>query len=210
MAVPDFIITALANIDHIQEEAPAWLTHHVPVLTIPLEIEETAPQITKIPSEHESEPENPFPDNETIPTFQFNWPSDNIGHMESNSYRGGSDMIAPFRPYNICPILGLNSQPHYNTDHYTPYPKYCPWSRPSHSLMAVHLTPTSWQFFLHVYHTATHLGASCISSPLYNPYLHLMLVSCIPHDSPSSYSVCSTYLGYAPYDSLMYYSIGYL
>ena len=85
MAVPDFIITALANIDHFREEAPAWLTLHVPVLTIPSEVEKTAPQITEIPSEHESEPENPFPHNETIPTFQFNWPPDNIGHMESDS-----------------------------------------------------------------------------------------------------------------------------
>ena len=25
------------------------------------------------------------PDNEPIPTFQFNWPPDNIGHMESDS-----------------------------------------------------------------------------------------------------------------------------
>ena len=55
------------------------------MLTIPSEIEETAPQITEIPSENESEPENPSPDNETIPTFQFNWPPDNIGHTESDS-----------------------------------------------------------------------------------------------------------------------------
>ena len=85
MAVPDFIITALANINHFREEAPAWLTLHVPVLTIPSAPKETAPQITEIPSENESEPENPFPDNELIPTFQFNWPPDNIGHTESNS-----------------------------------------------------------------------------------------------------------------------------
>ena len=85
MAVPDFIITALANIDHFREEAPAWLTLHVPVLNIPSIPEETAPQITEIPSENESEPENPFPDNEPIPTFQFNWPPDNVGHMESGS-----------------------------------------------------------------------------------------------------------------------------
>ena len=85
MAVPDFIITTLANIDHFREEAPAWLTLHMPVLTIPSEPEETAPQIMEIPSENESEPGNPFPDNEPIPTFQFNWPPDNIGHMESDS-----------------------------------------------------------------------------------------------------------------------------
>ena len=85
MAVPDFIITALANIDHFREEAPAWLTLHIPVLTIPSEPKETAPQITEIPSENESEPENPCPDNEPIPSFQFNWPPDNIGHTESDS-----------------------------------------------------------------------------------------------------------------------------
>ena len=27
-------------------------------------------------------------------------------------------MITSFRPYNICPTRGLNSQPHYDTDHY--------------------------------------------------------------------------------------------
>ena len=85
MAVPDFIITALANIDHFREEAPAWLTLHVPVLTIPPDPEEIAPQITETPSENESEPENPLPDNEPIPSFQFNWPPDDIGHMESDS-----------------------------------------------------------------------------------------------------------------------------
>ena len=85
MAVPDFIITALANINHFREEAPAWLTLHVPVLTIPSEREETAPQITETPAENESEPGNPFPDNEPIPTFQFNWPPDDIVHMESDS-----------------------------------------------------------------------------------------------------------------------------
>ena len=72
MAAPDFIITALANIDHFREEAPAWLTLHIPVLTIPSEPEETAPQITEPPSENGSKPENPFLDNQPIPTFQFN------------------------------------------------------------------------------------------------------------------------------------------
>ena len=85
MAVPDFIIAALANIDHFREEAPAWLTLHVPVLTILSEPEETAPQIMEFPSENESELENPFPDNEPIPAFQFNWPPDDIGHTESDS-----------------------------------------------------------------------------------------------------------------------------
>ena len=61
------------------------------------------------------------------------------------------------------------------TDHYTPYPKYLPWPRLSHSLMAVHLMFTSWQTLHHAYHTATHLGTSHISSPLYDPYLTLCL-----------------------------------
>ena len=85
MAAPDFIIMALANINHFREEAPAWLTLHVPVLTIPSLPKEKAPQITEIPLENESEPENPFPDNEPIPRFQFNWPPDNTGYTESDS-----------------------------------------------------------------------------------------------------------------------------
>ena len=36
--------------------------------------------------------------------------------------------------------------------------------------MAVHLMFTSWQTLHHSYRTATHLGASCISSLLYDPY----------------------------------------
>ena len=63
------------------------------------------------------------------------------------------------------------------TNHYTPYPKYHSWSRLSHSLMAVHLMFTSSQTLHHAYHTATHLGALCISSPLSDPYL----ASCSPH-----------------------------
>ena len=43
------------------------------------------------------------------------------------------------------------------TDCYTPYPKYCPWSRLSHSLMAVHLMFTSWQTLHHAYCTAMYL-----------------------------------------------------
>ena len=113
------------------------------------------------------------------------------------------------------------------TNHYIPYPKYCPWPRPMHSLMAMHhpdpctalwlstcclphvhfmSTPHTalWLFvsclphvhlmaascsphavsFHHAYHTASHLGASCISSPLYNPYMphaHLMYSMLTPH-----------------------------
>ena len=55
--------------------------------------------------------------------------------------------------------------------------------------MAVHLMFTSWQTLHHAYHTAMHLDASCISSPLYDPYLRLMLVSCTPHDLLVSYRV---------------------
>ena len=54
MAVPDFIITALANIDHFREEAPAWLSLHVPPITILSAFEEMAPEIMEIPSENES------------------------------------------------------------------------------------------------------------------------------------------------------------
>ena len=85
MAVPDFIITALANLDHFQDEAPGWLTLYVPAISITSEPKETAPQITEIPLENESEPENPFPNNVPIPSFQFDWPPNNIGHMESDS-----------------------------------------------------------------------------------------------------------------------------
>ena len=85
MAVPDFIITALANINHFREEAPAWLSLHVPPITLSSEFEETAPLDIENPSENESEPDNPLPDSEPIPSFQFNWSPDNIGHMESDS-----------------------------------------------------------------------------------------------------------------------------
>ena len=63
------------------------------------------------------------------------------------------------------------------TNYYTPYPIRRPWSRLSHSLMAVSLMSTSCQILHHAYRTASHLGASCISSPLYNPYL----ASCSSH-----------------------------
>ena len=136
--------------------------------------------------------------------------------IQSLTHREGVVLRSPhFTPITFA--LSGNWTPNLTTipitnDHYTPYPKYRPWPRPSHSLMAVRLMSSLWQPFLHAYHyhTAMHLGASCISSPLYNPYLHLMLVSCIPHDSPSSYRVISTYLGYAPHGFLMYYSTGYL
>ena len=93
------------------------------------------------------------------------------------------------------------------TDCYTPYPNYRPWPRSPHSLMAVRLMAvrlmavrlmavrlmfTSWQIFHHAYHTAMHLGASCISSLLYDPYLTSCSSHVFPltlHDLPSSYRV---------------------
>ena len=50
-------------------------------------------------------------------------------------------------------------------------------------LMAVRLMFTSCQILHHAYHTALHLGASCISSPPYDPYpphTHLMYSLLIP------------------------------
>ena len=43
--------------------------------------------------------------------------------------------------------------------------------------MTIHLMFTSWQTLHHAYRTAKHLGTSCISSPLYDPYL----TSCSSH-----------------------------
>ena len=48
--------------------------------------------------------------------------------------------LAPLRPYNFA--IPRDQTPNLTTilittDHYTPYPKYYPWSRLSHSLMAV-------------------------------------------------------------------------
>ena len=63
------------------------------------------------------------------------------------------------------------------TNHYTPYPIQCHWSRLSHSLMAVRLMFTLCQILHHAYRTASHLGTSCISSTLYDPYL----ASCLSH-----------------------------
>ena len=63
------------------------------------------------------------------------------------------------------------------TNHYTPYPMQCHRSRLSHSLMAVRLMFTLGQILHHAYRTASYLGASCISSPLYDPYL----ASCSSH-----------------------------
>ena len=85
MAVPNFILMALANLDHFRDETPAWLSLYVPPITLSPAHEETAPPVTENPSENESEPENPLPDDEPIPSFQFNWPPDDIGHTESDS-----------------------------------------------------------------------------------------------------------------------------
>ena len=176
--------------------------------------------------------------------------------------------FAPISPLSLFAIPG-DRTPNLTmilitTDHYTPYPRYHSWSRPIHSLIAIHHLDSHTALWLsaccpfheqpygysphgylmsttclphgylmvascsphgdphhHVYRIASHLGASCISSPLHLhsitpicPYTRPMFPSCypscIPHGSYSSYRVWSTYLGYAPHDSLMYYSIGYL
>ena len=44
-------------------------------------------------------------------------------------------------------------------------------------IMAVHPMFTSYQIHHHAYCTASHLGTTCISSPLYDPYL----ASCSSH-----------------------------
>ena len=85
MAVPNFILTALANLDHFREETPAWLSLYVRPITLSSEPEEITPLVTENSSENEPEPENPLPDNEPIPSFQFNWPPDDIGDTESDS-----------------------------------------------------------------------------------------------------------------------------
>ena len=63
------------------------------------------------------------------------------------------------------------------TNYYTSYPMQRPWPRLLHSLIAVRLMFTSCQILHHAYHTASHLGTSCTSSPLYDPYL----TSCSSH-----------------------------
>ena len=69
-----------------------------------------------------------------------------------------------FTPLIIYHIWWLNFQPHYNTDCYTPYPKYRPWSRPMHSLMAVHHLDSCMALWLF---------ACCL------PHVHLMSIPCI-------------------------------
>ena len=94
--------------------------------------------------------------------------------------------FAPISSLSLFATPGSNSQPHYDTDHYTPYPRYHTWSRPMHSLMAihhldsrtalwlsacclphVHLMSTSW--------TALWLFTSCL------PYVYHMSTSWLPH-----------------------------
>ena len=80
----------------------------------------------------------------------------------------------------ICHSWGSNSQPHYNSNHYQLLHSLSyatPRSRSLHSLMAIRLMFASCQILHHAYCTALHLGASCISSPLYDPYL----ASCSSH-----------------------------
>ena len=88
--------------------------------------------------------------------------------------------LALLRPYIICLTRGSNSQPHYDNSHYQLLHSLSyatPRSRSLHSLMAIRLMFTSCQILHHAYRTASHLGASCISSPLYDPYL----ASCSSH-----------------------------
>ena len=95
-------------------------------------------------------------------------------------------MLALLRPYIICHTQGSNSQPHYDNSHYQPLHSLSyatPWPRLSHSLMAIRLMSTSRQILHHAYRTASHLGTSCISSLLYDPYLascssHVFLMTC--------------------------------
>ena len=87
----------------------------------------------------------------------------------------------PYPMQRPWPLLILCNAPghslSYATPLATPYPMQRPWPRLSHSLMAVCLMFTLYQILQHAYHTASHLGASCISSPLYDPYL----ASCSSH-----------------------------
>ena len=74
------------------------------------------------------------------------------------------------------------------TNYYTPYPMQRPWSRLSHSLMAVHLM-------------AVRLMAVRLMA------VRLMFTSCqILHHAYRT----ASHLGYAPHVLLMYYNIGYL
>ena len=82
--------------------------------------------------------------------------------------------LLPFHPY-LAPISSLSifaipgdRTPNLTmilitTDHYTPYPKYRPWSRPMHSLMAIHHLDSC---------TALWLFTSWI------PHVYLMVTSC--------------------------------
>ena len=119
-------------------------------------------------------------------------------HVDNCMVTGSSKVLRslPISPLSLFAIPG-DRTPNLTmilitTDHYTPYPKYRPWPRLSHSLMAICLMFTSCQILHHAYRTATHLSASCISSPLYDPYLALCSSYVFPltlHDSPSSYRV---------------------
>ena len=142
MAVPDFIITALANIDHLQEEAPAWLTLHVLVLTIPSDPEETLLRSWKfhwkmnLNQKIHSQITNPSLHSNSIglQTILVIW---------SLTHREGVVLCSLYFIPKIFAIFG-DRTPNLTTilittDHYTPYPKYRPWARLSHSLMAVHL-----------------------------------------------------------------------
>ena len=86
------------------------------------------------------------------------------------------------------------------TDHYTPYPKYCPWSRPMHSLMAVHHLDSCTALWLstcclpHVHLmsipcTAIWLFTSCL------PHVYLIVASCSPHGDPFTMHIAQLRIG---------------
>ena len=92
-------------------------------------------------------------------------------------------LFAPILPLSLFAIPG-DRTPNLTTtlittDHYTPYPKYRPWSRPMHSLMAIHHLDPS-----HSLMAVRLLFASCppyihfMNSPM---AIHLMSTTCLPH-----------------------------
>ena len=108
-----------------------------------------------------------------------------IENMEDFIFAGSANSVtlALLRPYIICLTRGSNSQPHYDTlALLRPYiicltrgsnsqPHYDKQSLPTTTLPILCNAPGLDS------RTASHLGASCISSPLYDPYL----ASCSSH-----------------------------
>ena len=102
-------------------------------------------------------------------------------------------LSAPISPLSLFAIPG-DRTPNLTmitvtTDHYVPYPKYCPWPRPMHSLMAMHHLDLCTPLWLSVCRsprvhlmstpcTALWLFTSCL------PHVYLMAASCSPHAIP--------------------------